>query len=166
MQTWRQVLVVSVLVLAAGCSRSAGPDSSSAASAARTEAGAAPASAASAGTPAVSALDAGPRAGDSPANEALAEQGERLFKDKGCSACHTFGRKLTGPDLAGVSRRRTARWIESQILDPSRMTKEDPISHQLLGQFMLQMPNQGLTPDQARAVVEYFKHRDHETDSN
>ena len=74
-------------------------------------------------------------------------------------------RKLTGPDLAGVSRRRTARWIESQILDPSRMTKEDPISHQLLGQFMLQMPNQGLTPDQARAVVEYFKHRDHESDS-
>jgi hypothetical protein len=24
------------------------------------------------------------------------------------------------------------------------------------------MPNQGLTPDEAKAVIEYFKHKDHE----
>ena len=59
--------------------------------------------------------------------------------------------------------RRTAAWMEQQILHPDLMVKQDPISRQLFAQFALQMPNQGLTPDEARAVIEYFKHRDHET---
>jgi hypothetical protein len=42
------------------------------------------------------------------------------------------------------------------------MTKDDPISHKLLTEYMKQMPNQGLTQDEARCVIEYFKHRDHE----
>jgi len=109
-----------------------------------------------------SKYDSGPRAAEEPLDQALAETGEQLFKDKGCSACHTFGRKLTGPDLAGVSQRRTARWIERQILHPDLMTKEDPTAKKLLAEFMLQMPNQGLNPGEARAIVEYFKHQDHE----
>jgi hypothetical protein len=43
------------------------------------------------------------------------------------------------------------------------MTKEDPISRQLFAEFALQMPNQGLTEAQAKAIVEYFKHQDHES---
>ena len=109
-----------------------------------------------------SGLDQGPRAGDGPIVDGLVEHGEQLFKDKGCSACHTFGRKLTGPDLHGVTQRRTARWIENQILHPEIMTKQDPISRGLFAQFSLQMPNQGLTAAEAQAVVEYFKHQDHE----
>jgi len=111
---------------------------------------------------AVSKYDAGPRAGESEANEAIAEQGKTLFQTKGCSACHTFGKKMSGPDLHGVTMRRTALWMENQILHPEVMTKEDPISHQLLGEMALQMPNQGLTPGQARAVIEFLKHQDHE----
>ncbi len=111
---------------------------------------------------AVSRYDGGPRAGDAPVEAALAEKGEQLFQTKGCSACHTFGKKSTGPDLAGVTMRRTAAWMENQILHPEVMTKEDPISHQLFAQFALQMPNQGLTPDEAKAVVEYLKHKDKE----
>jgi cytochrome c551/c552 len=112
-----------------------------------------------------SPLDQGPRAADTPADEALAERGEALFKDKGCSACHALGRKLTCPDLDGVTMRRTAKWMEQQILDPERMVKEDPISHQLFAQFSLQMPNQKLTPDEARAVIEYLKHENQESAS-
>lgn len=111
---------------------------------------------------AVSKYDSGPRAGESPVNQALAEKGEELFKNKGCSACHAIGKRLTGPDLAGVSMRRTAAWLENQILHPDVMVKEDPIARGLFAQFALQMPNQGLTPDEARAVIEYFKHEDHE----
>jgi mono/diheme cytochrome c family protein len=109
-----------------------------------------------------SGLDQGPRAGEAPITEGLVDRGEQLFKDKGCSACHTFGRKLTGPDLHGVTQRRTARWIENQILHPEVMTKQDPISRGLFAQFSLQMPNQGLTAAEAQAVIEYFKHQDHE----
>src|SRR6266536_2261865 len=92
----------------------------------------------------VSKYDSGPRAGESPIDEAQVKVGERLFQEKGCSACHTFGRKLSGPDLAGVTNRRTAQWMENQILHPEVMTKEDPISHQLMAIHALQMPNQGL----------------------
>ena len=107
-------------------------------------------------------LDQGPRAGEAPIAETQVHQGEQLFKDKGCSACHTFGKRLTGPDLQGVTQRRTARWIENQILHPEVMTKQDPISRGLFAQFSLQMPNQGLTAAEAQAVIEYFKHQDHE----
>ena len=111
---------------------------------------------------AVSQYDAGPRAFEGAADEAGVEHGEQLFKDKGCSACHAFGKKITGPDLAGVTHRRTAAWIENQILHPDVMVKTDPISHELFAKYMLQMPNQGLTPDEARAVIAYFRHMDHE----
>jgi len=116
----------------------------------------------SGGVAAVSKYDAGPRAGESEVNEVLAEQGEKLFQSKGCSACHTFGKKMSGPDLRGVTMRRTAQWMENQILHPEVMTKEDPISHRLLGEMALQMPNQGLAPGEAKAVIEYLKHEDRE----
>ena len=60
------------------------------------------------GVAAVSKYDGGPRAGESPVNEEKSELGEKLFRSKGCSACHGFGKRLTGPDLQGVSTRRTA----------------------------------------------------------
>jgi mono/diheme cytochrome c family protein len=110
----------------------------------------------------VSKYDSGPRAGEEPIQEELAKAGEQLFKDKGCSACHSFGKRLSGPDLAGVSMRRTAQWMENQILHPDVMVKEDPISRQLMAVHALQMPNQGLTPEEARSVIEFLKHRDHE----
>ena len=111
---------------------------------------------------AVSQYDAGPRAGAAPVIEDRAEQGEKLFTSKGCSACHAFGKRLTCPDLQGVTMRRTAVWMENQILHPDVMVKTDPISHGLFAQYALQMPNQGLTPDEARSVIEYAKHKDHE----
>jgi mono/diheme cytochrome c family protein len=110
----------------------------------------------------VSKYDQGPRAGESPADEALAKTGEQLFKDKGCSACHAFGTRLSGPDLSGVSMRRTAQWMENQILHPEVMVKEDPISRELMGTYALQMPNQGLAAPEAKAIIEYLKHQDHE----
>jgi hypothetical protein len=124
------------------------------------------ASPATAATTSGSKLDQGPRAAARPVDQELAEQGGQLFKDKGCSACHAFGTRLSGPDLVGVTRRRTAQWMENQILHPEVMVKEDPISRELMGVYALQMPNQGLTPDQARSVIEYLKHRDHESSEN
>jgi cytochrome c2 len=111
-----------------------------------------------------SPLDIGPRAGDSPVAPALAEKGEPLFKTKGCTACHAYGKRLTGPDLKGVTRRRTAQWMEQQILHPEIMVKNDPLSKKLFGEYSLQMANQGLTEDEARAVIEYFKKLDSEAE--
>jgi len=111
---------------------------------------------------AVSKYDAGPRAFEGAEDDAGAKRGEQLFKDKGCSACHAIGKKVTCPDLAGVTRRRTAEWIENQILHPEIMVKTDPIAHELFAKFMLQMPNQKLTQEQAKDVIAFFRHKEHE----
>jgi cytochrome c551/c552 len=147
-----------VLVLAlAGCGGRKADGTSSGSSPATT----APATqAAGGGVAKVSKYDAGPRAGESPVNHEAAERGEKLFQSKACSACHAFGTKLSGPDLAGVSMRRTAAWIEHQILTPELMVKEDPISRELFAKHALQMPNQGLTAAEAKDIIEYLKHKD------
>ena len=114
------------------------------------------------GVAAVSKYDAGPRAGESAFEADDAAEGEKLFQSKGCSACHTFGKKMSGPDLQGVSMRRTAEWMKNQILHPEIMTKQDPISHDLFAKFSLQMPNQGLNEEQAEKIIEFLKKKDHD----
>ena len=157
-----QVLLVTALVLAlSGCG---GNQGSSGTNATATPAASSPsASAAPAGAEALPAnLDQGPRAGESDYDEAKAKLGETLFSSKGCSACHAFGKRITCPDLAGVSMRRTEAWMESQSLHPDLMVKQDPTARALFAQYALQMPKQGLTPDEAKSVIEFFKHKDHE----
>lgn len=159
----RAMVAATCIVFLAGCGQSGTSKNGTATSGPTAQSATAGPASPGATAPGIPAdLDHGPRASESAVSEPLVEQGEQLFKDKGCSACHAFGKRVTGPDLAGVSQRRTARWIESQILHPDRMVKADPISRQLFAQFALQMPNQGLTEAQAKAVIEYFKHRDHE----
>lgn len=133
---------------AAGCSKS-GEQASSASS-----------SDAPGGVLAKSLYDDGPRAGAAAVNASEVTEGESLFKTKGCSACHGWGVRLSCPDLKGVTLRRTSAWMQHQILHPDVMTKTDPISHGLMAVYALQMPNQGLTQDQALEVIEYLKNRD------
>jgi cytochrome c551/c552 len=109
-----------------------------------------------------SLFDAGPRAGESPVDEALAKVGEGLFKSKTCSTCHGFGVRITGPDLKGVTQRRSATWMEQQMLHPDMMTKQDPIARELLGTYAVQMPNLMLKPEEAKALIEFLKHKDKE----
>jgi cytochrome c len=107
-----------------------------------------------------SLYDDGPRAGETPVDAAAAAVGEKLFSTKGCTACHAWGKRLTGPDLKDVTKRRTQAWMEQQILHPDVMIKTDPISREMFGQFALQMPKQGLTEAEAKQVIEYLKKRD------
>jgi cytochrome c551/c552 len=112
--------------------------------------------------PTVSKYDDGPRAGTGPVVAALATTGEKLFQTKGCVVCHGFGKKITCPDLVGVSMRRTAMWMEQQILHPEVMVKEDPISYALKKEYALPMTNQGVKPDEAKALIEFLKKKDKE----
>ena len=165
MKRFAPFLIVLALAAALASCGGKGGGEESAASSASTPSGSAGSSGSTASgssvVAAVSKYDSGPRAGVAPVIEDQAEKGEKLFTSKGCSACHAFGRRLTCPDLQGVSMRRTAVWMENQILHPDVMVKTDPISHGLFAQYALQMPNQGLTPEEARAVIEYFKEKDH-----
>lgn len=159
---YRALLVIAVLLGTIGCGGNKSGESAATPAPTGSSGGMA-ASAAPVGSETLPAnLDQGPRAAESGYDEAKAELGEKLFQTKGCSACHAFGRRVTCPDLAGVTMRRTAAWMESQILHPDLMVKQDPTARELFAKFALQMPKQGLTPDEAKAVIEFFKHKDHE----
>ena len=151
-----------LLCVTAGCGGNKASNDSGAAGDASANTSAPAPAAADLKLEAVSKYDAGPRAFEGGEDEAASKRGEQLFKDKGCSACHAFGKKVTCPDLAGVTHRRTADWMENQILRPEIMVKTDPISHDLFAKYMLQMPNQKLTPEQAKDVIAFFRHKDHE----
>jgi hypothetical protein len=87
---------------------------------------------------------------------AVIAQGEALFAQKGCNACHQFGSKLVGPDLNGVTTRRTVPWIERMIRHPDVMTKEDPVAKGLFRSHLVQMPNQGVADEDMTALISFL----------
>lgn len=88
--------------------------------------------------------------------------GEKVFAEKGCGACHQFGNKLVGPDLVGVTERRTPTWIARMIRHPEQMTKRDPQAKKLFGETMVQMSNQGVADDQLVPLIAYIHATSHE----
>ena len=92
-----------------------------------------------------------------PVDKALAAQGEKLFTAKGCTACHKIGEKYVGPALGGVTERRTPTYVMNMMLNPTEMYEKHPVARELLAEFMTQMPNLGLTKDEARAIMEYLR---------
>lgn len=97
-----------------------------------------------------------------PVSHEMAEAGEKLFETK-CSACHKMADRYVGPPLGEVTTRRSPEFIMNQILNPDGMYTKHPVVKQLLGEYMTQMPNQGLTQDEARKVLEYLRTQSHVT---
>lgn len=94
---------------------------------------------------------------DDEIDEALAKKGEEVYNQM-CLACHRVGKKFIGPAPNNVLERRSPEWVMNMILNPEVMVKEDPLAKELLQEFNgAPMANQGLTEDQARAVLEFFR---------
>lgn len=89
----------------------------------------------------------------------LAEKGHGIFEAK-CSACHKMDKRVVGPALGSITKRRSPEWIMNMILNPNEMTEKDPIAKDLLANYASQMANQNLTQDEARAILEFFRSND------
>lgn len=87
----------------------------------------------------------------------LAAQGEAVFNQM-CLACHRVGKRFIGPAPNNILERRSPEWVMNMILNPEGMVNEDPLARDLLMEFNgSPMANQGLSEEQARAVLEYFR---------
>ena len=86
----------------------------------------------------------------------LAAKGEEIFNMK-CTACHKMEGRYVGPALGDVTERRTPEFVMNMILNPEEMLAKHPAAKEMLAQFMTPMPNQSLTEDEARAVLEYLR---------
>lgn len=89
-------------------------------------------------------------------DQAKAEAGRVLFESK-CSACHKLADKYVGPPLGDATLRRSPTYLMNMMLNPDGMYAKHPTARQLLAEYMTQMPNLGLTQDQAREIVEYLR---------
>lgn len=94
---------------------------------------------------------------DETINQKLVTEGAATFKQK-CTACHKANAKLIGPAMKGIYERRAPEWVMNILLNPTEMLKKDPIAMALLKEYNnIQMLNQNLTEDEARAVAEYLR---------
>jgi nitrite reductase (NO-forming) len=118
---------------------------------------------------AIGIVAAGGAAGDSehhniPATsaptDADAVKGKLAFESK-CLACHSIagGDKL-GPDLYGVTKRRDDPWLTRWLKAPDQMLLTDVAAKAMLDKYKVPMPNQGLSDDEVKQYVSYFKWAD------
>jgi cytochrome c5 len=87
---------------------------------------------------------------------AMAKSGGTVFEQK-CGACHKMAERYVGPALGDVTRRRTPAFVMNMVLNPQGMVEKHPETKKLLGEFFVAMPNQNLSPDEARQVLEYLR---------
>ena len=87
---------------------------------------------------------------------AMAKNGREVFELK-CSACHKMDERYVGPALGGVIGRRSPTFVMNMALNPQGMLEKHPATKKLLAEYLTGMPNQNLSKDEARQVVEYLR---------
>jgi cytochrome c2 len=91
-------------------------------------------------------------------NPALAQRGKSVFSSKGCTGCHTVGKgKAAGPDLLGVTERRTPEWLKQWLHAPESMFDSDSTAKALLDAAKgTKMPNMHLNDADIDALMNYL----------
>jgi cytochrome c len=91
-----------------------------------------------------------------PLNPELVEKGKSIYELK-CAACHRLtDMRVVGPGFKGITERRKPEWIMNMILNTDAMLAEDATAQALLEECLTRMPNQNLTEEDARAVLEFL----------
>ena len=82
------------------------------------------------------------------------------FESK-CLACHSIGGgdKL-GPDLYGVTKRHDQAWLARWLKSPEQMLQTDAKAKAMLEKWKVPMPNQGLSDEEVKQYLAYFKWAD------
>ena len=90
---------------------------------------------------------------------ALAEQGEQVFRMRGCMACHYVNRerRLVGPDLGDVTERREFGWFYHMVVNPDSMVRNDPAAKDLFAEYMTPMTDMNVQDDEVVALWEYLR---------
>jgi cytochrome c551/c552 len=100
---------------------------------------------------------AGAEMGGRPVDATLADKGMVVWREKGCFACHGFGRVLAGPDLAGVMERRDHDWLRKWLKETDTMLQNDPQAVAMLKDWTgVKMPNMKLSDAQIDALFHYM----------
>lgn len=93
-------------------------------------------------------------------DEAMAEKGKAVV-DMKCTACHQLNdKRLVGPGFQGVTNRRRPEWIMNMVTNVDVMLDEDPVAQALFEECLTRMPNQNISLDEARHILEFMRRND------
>ncbi|MEO9147107.1 MAG: c-type cytochrome [Ginsengibacter sp.] len=90
----------------------------------------------------------------------MAEKGDKIYELK-CSSCHKLtDERLVGPGWHGVTSRHKPEWIMNFVTNTDDMIDKDPKAQAMLEICMVRMPNQNLSDDDAREILEFMRKND------
>lgn len=95
-----------------------------------------------------------------PLDPKMVEEGKTIYDVK-CSSCHKVtDEKLVGPGFGGITDRHSPEWIMNFLTNTDEMIDNDPKAQAMLEVCMVRMPDQNLTDDNARHVLEFMRKND------
>lgn len=93
-------------------------------------------------------------------DKAMADAGEKVY-DLKCSSCHKLSdERLVGPGWDGVTSRHEPAWIMNFMTNTEAMIDVDPKAQAMLEICMVRMPNQNLSDQDARDILEFMREND------
>ncbi len=95
----------------------------------------------------------------SPKATAEVKAGQKTFETQ-CVACHTIGKgDRTGPDLKGVTKRRTSEWLTKWMRDPVAMGATNHIGKEVSAKYgEVIMPDFELSDPQIAELLAFLKY--------
>jgi cytochrome c551/c552 len=97
-----------------------------------------------------------------PLDQKMITTGKNVYDVK-CASCHKLtNEKLVGPGWKEVTKRRTPEWIMNFVTNTDEMLSKDAVAKNLYEVCLVKMPNQNLSDDDARAVLEFQRNNDGE----
>lgn len=95
-----------------------------------------------------------------PLNQQWVGFGKKIY-DLKCQSCHKLtDERVVGPGWKGVTQRREPHWIMNMITNVDMMLETDPEAQKLLEQCLVRMPNQNITKDESRYILEFMRSND------
>lgn len=93
-------------------------------------------------------------------DDALATTGKSMYELK-CQSCHSVGEnRVVGPGWKGITTKREPVWIMNMIVHTEAMLEKDPEAQKMLEQCLVRMPNQNLSKEEARQILEFMRAND------
>jgi len=95
-----------------------------------------------------------------PLDEKMIAEGQNTYNVK-CASCHKVtDEKLVGPGWKGVTDRRTPEWIMNFVTNTEEMLEKDTAAQNMLEVCLVKMPDQNLSENEARTVLEFMRKND------
>jgi cytochrome c len=91
-----------------------------------------------------------------PIDPKLADQGKELYSDK-CTACHDLSNDKVGPALGNILKTESPEFVMNVLLNTGEMASKNAAVKRSIAHFGVAMPSPGLSPDEARAILEYLR---------